>query len=294
MTKVATKAKVKREAKVAPLICYKGFTKDLACQGYQFALGKSFTHPGRVRACSSGFHACEAPFDVWSYYDLGNDNRFCRVHLSGALDRHEGDSKVAAETIFIETEITLAEMIRAGVKYEIEDAFAKAKDGKKGSGYSATNASSGDYATNASSGDSATNASSGDYARNASSGHYARNASSGHYARNASSGDYARNASSGHSATNASSGYYARNASSGDYARNASSGDYATNAATGGKSTIAAAGLNSLAKGVAGTAIALPYRDAAGQIRFACGVVGEDGIPADTWLKALDGKLVSA
>jgi hypothetical protein len=311
-----TRGKAKKAE--ATVVAYKGFSPELQCQGYQFAVGKTFTHDGPVKACSSGFHACEAPFDVWSYYDFGTGNRFCRVHLSGKTDRHEGDSKIAAETVFIETELTLGEMIRAGVKYEIDSAF---KDAEVDSGNYATNASSGNYATNASSGDYATNASSGNYATNASSGNYATNASSGNSATNASSGDSATNASSGNYATNASSGNYATNASSGDYATNASSGNYATNASSGNsatnassgnsatnassgnyatneahgeRSTIAAAGLNSLAKGVAGTAIALPYKDAAGQIRFACGVVGEDGIPADTWLIAKDGKLVAA
>jgi hypothetical protein len=284
--RMTTKRAKSKTAK--PVVAWKGFDANLQCLGYQFEVGKTYTHDGKVRACASGFHACEAPFDVWSYYDFGTGNRFCRVHLSGDTDRHEGDSKIAAETIFIESEVTLGEMIRAGVKYEIETAFAKAKTD------SATNASSGHYARNASSGHSARNASSGHSARNASSGHSATNASSGDYARNASSGDYARNASSGDCATNASSGHSARNASSGDYARNASSGDYARNEASGEKSVIAAAGLYSLAKGVTGTAIALPYKDRSGQIRFASGVVGEDGVPADTWLKAQDGTLVAA
>jgi hypothetical protein len=230
--KSASKPRAKKADK--PLVCYKGFTSALQCQGYQFEVGKSFTHDGPVKACASGFHACEAPFDVWSYYGFGTGNRFCRVHLTGKTDRHEGDSKVAAETIFIESEITLGEMIRAGVKHEIDTAFAKAK---VDDGNSARNASSGNYATNASSGDSATNA------------------------------------------------------SSGDSATNASSGDSARNEATGKQSVIAAAGLNSTAKGAAGTAIALPYKDKKGQIRFACGVAGED-CPADTRLIAKDGKLI--
>jgi hypothetical protein len=266
-------ARGKAKKAEATVVAYKGFSPELQCQGYQFAVGETFTHDGPVKACSSGFHACEAPFDVWSYYDFGTGNRFCRVHLSGKTDRHEGDSKIAAETVFIETELTLGEMIRAGVKYEIDSAF---KDAEVDSGHYARNASSGNSARNASSGHSATNASSGNSATNASSGNSATNASSGHSARNASSGHYARNASSGNSATNASSGNSARNEAHGE------------------RSTIAAAGLNSLAKGVAGTAIALPYKDAAGQIRFVCGVVGEDGIPADTWLIAKDGKLVAA
>jgi hypothetical protein len=284
-----TETKPRRAKKPAEkqIVAWKGFNADLSCKGHPFKVGESYTHPGKVVACSSGFHACEAPFDVWSYYDIGGDNRFCRVQLSGATDCHAGDSKIAAETIYIETEVTLGEMIRAGVKYEIEAAFAKAKDGDY-----ARNASSGHSARNASSGHSATNASSGHSARNASSGHSATNASSGDYARNASSGDYARNASSGDSARNASSGHYATNASSGHSATNASSGHYARNEATGSKSVIAAAGLNSFAKGAAGTAIALPYVDKRDQIRFVCGVAGEDGCPADTWLKAENGKFV--
>jgi hypothetical protein len=128
---VAKAASAKKAVETVPaIIAYKGFSADLKCQGYQFALGETFTHDGPVRACSSGFHACEAPFDVWSYYDLGTDNRFCRVHLTGKTDRHKGDSKIAAETLFVETEITLGEMIRAGVKYEIAGAFAKAKADK--------------------------------------------------------------------------------------------------------------------------------------------------------------------
>ena len=78
------------------VFAYKGFDKDLQCRRFQFEVGKTFEHKGPVLACSSGFHACENPFDVWGYYGPvgyeGHLNRFARVSLSGSLSRHSGDS----------------------------------------------------------------------------------------------------------------------------------------------------------------------------------------------------------
>ena len=92
----------------------------------------------------------------------------------------------------------------------------------------------------------------------------------------------------------ASSGHSATNASSGDYATNASSGHYATNEATGECAVIAAAGRNSRAKGAAGVWISLAEYDGLNCIGFATGCAGKGDVPADTWLIAKGGKLVSA
>ena len=240
------------------LTAFKGFDKDLKCRYFQFEVGKSYAHEGPVVICESGFHSCEDPLDVWSYYDPF-DSRFAEVEVSGTLARHDGDSKIASATIIIKAELSLPKFISKAIKW----AFDKTK------------------------------VDSGDYATNASSGRYAKNASSGDYAKNASSGDSAKNASSGRYAKNASSGDYATNASSGDSAKNASSGRYATNEAKGANSVIASAGNNSRAKAAAGTWIAIAEYDSSGKcIGFATGCAGTDGVAADVWLVANNGKLV--
>jgi len=106
-----------------------------------------------------------------------------------------------------------------------------------------------------------------------------------------SSGNSSNNASSGYSARNASSGDFASNASSGDGAENASAGDYAKNEATGRSSMCAAAGLDSRCKVGESGAFAIAFTRADGLPDFKVGVVGENGIKANTWYEVNNGEL---
>ncbi|EMH1898043.1 hypothetical protein V6E41_002083, partial [Burkholderia cepacia] len=228
---------------------YKGFDKDLRCRDFQYEVGKTYEHEGRVEACSSGFHACENPLDTWAYYPV-HQSRFCRVTLSGSVSRDGDDSKVAAAKITLDAEIGMPGIITAAVQYMlglVKDAFATpsevdAPTEGDASGYSAQIGSSGDSAQIGSSGYSAQIGSSGDSAQIGSSGNYAQIGSSGNYAQIGSSGNYAQIGSSGYSARIGSSGNYAQIGSSGNSARIGSSGNSAQIGSSGYSARIGSSG----------------------------------------------------
>ncbi|EJR2509731.1 hypothetical protein NYC33_003080 [Salmonella enterica] len=99
------------------IVTFKGFNKDLKCRDFQFEIGKTFHHDGKVEACGSGFHACEFPFDVFSYYSPA-DSRFAETISFGITDREEyGDTKIASASITIKAELTLPQFIQRGIEW---------------------------------------------------------------------------------------------------------------------------------------------------------------------------------
>ena len=99
------------------IITYKGFDKDLKCRGFQYEVGQTYTHEGPVEACSGGFHACEHPLNVFSYYPPAAGSRFAVVEQPGDLSRHGEDTKVSSRTITIKAELDLPGLIRAAIEY---------------------------------------------------------------------------------------------------------------------------------------------------------------------------------
>ncbi|HID8658891.1 TPA: DUF7666 domain-containing protein [Salmonella enterica subsp. enterica serovar Horsham] len=99
------------------IVTFKGFNKDLKCRGFQFAIGETFHHDGKVEACGSGFHACECPFDVFSYYPPA-ESRYAETISFGVTDREEeGDTKIASSSITIKDELTLPQFIQRGIEW---------------------------------------------------------------------------------------------------------------------------------------------------------------------------------
>ncbi|EPG7619581.1 TPA: DUF7666 domain-containing protein, partial [Acinetobacter baumannii] len=96
---------------------YKGFDKNLQCRGFQYEIGKTFEHKGKVEACGSGFHACEYPLDVFGYYAPGELNRFAVVEQSGDLSRDSSDTKVASKSITIKAEVDIPFLVKAAIEY---------------------------------------------------------------------------------------------------------------------------------------------------------------------------------
>lgn len=96
------------------VIAYKGFNKDLTCRGFQYEIGKEYEEK-EVSVCSSGFHACENPFDVLVFYGDVLNNRFCKVEQSGTIKKD--DKKQASSKIKVVAEIGFAGLFKAGIEW---------------------------------------------------------------------------------------------------------------------------------------------------------------------------------
>ena len=97
--------------------CYKGFSQDLKCRGFQFEEGKEYSLPDgeEAKLCENGFHACEAPIGCFDYYDPAH-SVYHEVELE-ATDEKSGDSKRVGKRIKIGGKTEIANMIKAQFDY---------------------------------------------------------------------------------------------------------------------------------------------------------------------------------
>ena len=140
-----------------PIKGIKGFKPDLTCQGFQFKEGETFEAP-RAVACQEGFHFCEYPLDVFSYYAPG-ESVYHEVESLGDTDSHDQDSKIATTEIHIGARISLSRMTEASVEFILSRVK---KDKKKtahqtGNQSAATNTGDWSAATNTGNRSAATN-----------------------------------------------------------------------------------------------------------------------------------------
>jgi len=302
-TKKAKKTEVK--AKDQPVVTtYKGFDSNLACRGFQYEVGKEYKHDGPVKACNSGFHACEYPLHVLRYY-RGN-SRFAIVEQSGELSRHDDDSKIASSKIKVKAEINLAGLIKAAIEYTTSR--AKVVPGCTTDEKNGSVAASGNYGAATASGDSGAATASGDYGAATASGNYgAATASgdsgaamaSGYSGAATASGNSGAATASGYSGAAMASGYSGAATASGDYGAATASGDSGAAMASGysgaamasgyyGAAT--ASGRNGKARGKEGCALFLVERDYEYAIVAVwAGIAGRDGIKPDTWYTLKNG-----
>ena len=99
---------------------YKGFDKNMQCRGFQFEEGKSYEEPEAI-LCEKGFHACTNPIDVFAHYAPG-ESVYHEVELDDVSPKREGDSKLCGRKIRIDAGISVRDMIRAGVRIDIDTA----------------------------------------------------------------------------------------------------------------------------------------------------------------------------
>ena len=115
-----------QETKPITITGYKGFDKNLQCRGFQYEVGKEY-ETDEAELCQKGFHFCENPHDVLSYYSAGEGNRFVIVEASDVSDEKQDDSKRVSKRIRIKAEISVFEMCKIAVSAFFENFGFKKK-----------------------------------------------------------------------------------------------------------------------------------------------------------------------
>ncbi len=308
------------------ITAFKGFDKNLVCRGYQYELGKTYEHEGKVVRCASGgFHSCEYPLDVFGYYPPA-ESRYAVVVAHGDVCRKDAeDSKLASGKITIEAEIKVPQLIKSAVDWimarvdKVNGATAseershasntgsRSAASNTGYGSAASNTGSrsaasntGDYSAASNTGDYSAASNTGDYSaasntgsRSAASNTGSRSAASNTGSRSAASntGDYSAASNTGYGSAASNTG--SRSAASNTGSRSAASNTGSRSAASvSGKDSVAvASGYQGKARACAGSAIVLCYRDDDFKlVHIRAAIAGQDGVKPDTWYRlAADG-----
>ncbi|EKC2195835.1 hypothetical protein OOP99_003343 [Salmonella enterica] len=238
------------------IVTFKGFNKDLTCRDFQFAIGETFHHDGKVEACGSGFHACECPFDVFSYYPPA-ESRYAETISFGVIDREEeGDTKIASASITIKSELTLPQFIQRGIEW-IWSKIDKSLEQQimTGNRSAATNTGNQSAATNTGYQSAATN-----------------------------TGYQSAATNTGYQSAATNTGYQSAATNTGDQSAATNTGCQSAAEVSGSQSVAASLGIKGKSRASEGGAIVLCYRDKNGElIHIRASKVGENGIMPNTW-----------
>ena len=236
------------------IIAYKGFDSDWKCRGYQYEIGKTYEHEGKVEACKSGFHSCEYPLDILSYY-APSESKFALVKASGEISKGNDDSKIASTKITIEAELNIPALVQKAVDFIMGKINWANKQTNTGDWSAATNTGNRSAATNTGDQSAATNTGNRSAATN-----------TGYQSAATNTGDQS-------AATN-----------TGDQSAATNTGNWSAAEVSGEHSIAASFGEKSKARAGVNGAIVCVYRNDDGElIHIRASKVGENGIKPDTW-----------
>lgn len=92
---------------------YKGFNRNMTCNGFQYEEGKTYEED-KAYCCVTGFHACENPIDCFDYYPV-LFSEYHEVECEGEIDHNDhsnNDSKLACTKIKIVEKISIFDMVK--------------------------------------------------------------------------------------------------------------------------------------------------------------------------------------
>ena len=303
-----------QETKPITITGYKGFDKNLQCRGFQYEVGREY-ETDEAELCKKGFHFCENPHDVFSYYNAGEGNRFAIVEASDVSDEKKEDSKRVSKRISIKAEISVFEICKIAVSTFFENFGFKKKiesaETNNAGNYGAANAgnrgaaNAGDCGAANAGNRGAANA--GDWGA-ANAGDWGAANAGNRGAANAgnrgaaNAGNYGAANAGNYGAANAGN-YGAANAgnrgaaNAGDCGAANAGNRGAANAGNRGAAIVSNGGKVKGGKGCVLVARNIEWNDDSAQYEvtdWACGIVDGVNIKENTWYKLRNGKLVEA
>ena len=264
---------------------YKGFDKELKCRGFLYEVDKEYEQGGEIKCCNNGFHFCENPFDVFSYYPP-NDSRYCEVHGSGKYDKDNDDSKVSVSKIKIGFEIGLKGLIDAGIKFILDKVnWEESKATNTGNQSAATNIGDESAATNTGYQSAATNTGDRSAATN-----------TGNRSAATNTGDQSAATNTGDESAATNTGYQSAATNTGDESAATNTGNRSAASVEGFESIAIVTGYDCKAKGSLGCWIVLTERGEWDGNTYPIKCVKSfkvDGkkVKSNTWYKLINGKL---
>ena len=290
------------------IIAYKGFGSDWKCRGHQYEIGKTYEHEGKVEACKSGFHSCEYPLDVFSYY-APSESKFAVVKAGGEISKGDDDSKIASTKITIEAELNIPKLVQKAVDFIMGKINWTNKQSNTGDRSAATNTGYRSAATNTGDQSAATNTgnwsaatNTGNWSAATNTGNWSAATNTGNWSAATNTGNWSAATNTGYrsAATNTgdrsaatNTGYRSAATNTGNWSAATNTGNWSAATNTGYQSVAEVSGEHSIAaslgeksKARAGVngAIVCVYRNDDGElIHIRASKVGENGIKPDTW-----------
>ncbi|HDZ9166237.1 TPA: hypothetical protein RUY79_001574 [Klebsiella quasipneumoniae subsp. quasipneumoniae] len=279
---------------------YKGFKQDLTCRGFQFELGKTFEHKGKVEACSSGFHSCEYPLDCFSYYPPA-ESRYAEAVADGQISKEDdGDSKIASATITIKAEISVHQLVTRAIEWiwsrvdkSLEQTNTGYQSAASNTGYQSAASNTGYQSAASNTGYQSAASNTGDYSAASNTGYQSAASNTGDYSAASNTGYQSAASNTGYQSAASNTGNRSAASNTGNqsaasntgYQSAASNTGYQSAAEVSGSHSVAAAfGIESKARASVNSAIVLCYRNDEGElIHIRASKVGDNGVKPDTW-----------
>ncbi|WP_442892341.1 DUF7666 domain-containing protein, partial [Cedecea sp. VD23] len=214
------------------IITYKGFKNDLTCRGFQFEIGETYRHEGEVKACGSGFHACENPLDTFSYYPPA-ESRYAVTESCGKVSREDdGDTKIASATITIKAELSMPEFVQKAIDW-VWSKIDKSLEQQIMTGYRSAASNTGDRSAASNTGDYSAASNTGDYSAASNTGDYSAASNTGNQSAASNTGYRSAASNTGNQSAASNTGYRSAASNTGDRSAASNTGDYSAASNTG-------------------------------------------------------------